>query len=239
MNLERLARRLFRAIGVDVKRASLPGSSTGLTLNLLRDSHAGTVLDVGANEGQFAQELIAFHAKTKIVSFEPVAVAHTSLVENSRGRSDWIVAPKMALSDKPGQTKIYVTKNCQCSSLRPAADDILKADSAFDLVGTEQVQLARLDGVYSNFVDKQSRIYLKIDVQGHEKEVIAGASGMWNQIVAMQIEISFSEIYSGQPTGFWFVDDAVRMGLSIYGISNGWREPKTGKLLQADVFFIR
>lgn len=121
MNTDRLIRRTFRVLGMDVKRSSLPGSSTGLTLNLLRDSKADTVLDVGADEGQFGDELTAFGARPKIVSFEPVASAHSLLTKNANGSANWIASLRMALSDKAGSAKIYVTKNSECSSLQLVA----------------------------------------------------------------------------------------------------------------------
>jgi len=239
VNLERLVRQTFRRVGLDVKRASLPGSSIGLTLNLVDVSRADIVLDVGANEGQFAQELIAFRPRTKIVSFEPGSAAHASLIKNARGNPNWIVAGRMALGDFAAQSTIYITQNSQCSSLRPVADGGPILSSSFDLRQMEVVQVERLDNICRRFVDRQSKIYLKIDVQGVEKEVIAGSLGVRDQIVGMQIEISFHEIYEGQSTGFGLVDDIVGMGFDIYGISNGWRDAKTGKLLQADMFFIR
>jgi FkbM family methyltransferase len=222
-----------------VKRVSLPGSSIGLTLNLLDLSQAGVVFDVGANEGQFAQELIAFRPKTKIVSFEPVSAAHTSLLKNARRCPNWTVAERMALGELRAESTIYVTRNSQCSSLRPAAENVSRLEPDFALSETEVVPVDRFDNVCRQFIDAQSKIYLKIDVQGGEKDVFAGSVGVRHQIVGIQVEISFHEIYAGQSTGFGLVDDIVSAGFDIYGISNGWRHAKTGKLLQADIFFIR
>lgn len=238
MNLERLVRRTFRRFGLDVKRASLPGSSIGLTLNLLDFVQADIVFDVGANEGQFAQELLAFRPTTTIVSFEPASTAHTSLLKNARGNPNWIVAERMALGETSAQSKLYVTKNSQCSSLRPVNKERAQIGSSFDLQRVEITKIERFDNLCQRFVDRQARIYLKVDVQGAEKEVISGTVRIKDQIVAMQVEVSFQEIYVGQSTGFRLIEDLVTAGFDIYGISNGWRDARAGKLLQADAFFI-
>ncbi len=239
MNPERLLRQTFRWVGLDVKRASLPGSSIGLTLNLLDKSQADITFDVGANEGQFARELIAFRAKTRIVSFEPVSNARISLLKNARGNPNWTVAERVALGEMPGEATIYVTQNSQCSSVRRVAEDVSMLESSFGLRQTEIVPVRRLDDICRQFIDAQSKIYLKIDVQGAEKEVFAGSAGVRDQIVGLQIEISFHDIYTGQSIGFGLVEEIVDAGFDIYGISNGWRDPKTGKLFQVDVFFIQ
>jgi FkbM family methyltransferase len=239
MNLERFVRHTFRHVGLDVKRASLPGSSIGLTLNLVDFSRADIVFDVGANEGQFAQELIAFRPRIKIVSFEPVSAAHASLIKNACGNPNWIVAERVALGEIPAQSEIYVTQNSQCSSLRGISDNGIKFGSSFDLRQVQVVQIERFDNICRHFIDRQSWIYLKIDVQGGEKEVMSGTLGVTDQIVGIQAEISFHEIYAGQSTGFEVVEDILGDGFDIYGISNGWRDGETGKLLQADAFFIQ
>lgn len=239
MNLERLVRQTFWRFGLDVKRASLPGTSLGLMLNLLKFSGADIVFDVGANEGQFARDLIAFRPRTKVVSFEPVSVAHALLIASARGKSNWVVAERVALGETSGTSTIYVTENSQCSSLRSITSDGPKLGSCFDLNKTESVPVERFDRLCRGFIRRESRLYLKVDVQGFEREVIAGSRGVMDQIVGMQVETSFHEIYSGQAIGFELVDYIVEAGFDLYGISNGWRDEKSGRLLQADAFFVR
>ena len=49
------------------------------------------VLDIGANEGQFAEKLIEHGYKKKIISFEPIEDVHKILKKNSKAHDNWTV----------------------------------------------------------------------------------------------------------------------------------------------------
>ena len=60
------------------------------------------VLDIGANEGQFGEELRAGGYKGGMVSFEPMADAHNKLLLRSRSDTQWQVAARSAIGADRG-----------------------------------------------------------------------------------------------------------------------------------------
>lgn len=87
----------LRGIGVDIQRLHV-ASDPGLQLvQAMRHFGIDLVLDVGANRGQFAQELRANGFREHIVSFEPLSAAHTELVAAAAKDPAWRVHERVAL----------------------------------------------------------------------------------------------------------------------------------------------
>ena len=91
-SLRRLLRRGVRRLGVDLCWYTYPTLLDRLELDL--------VLDVGANTGQFAQELRDTGYSGAIVSFEPLSEAHAELIRRSSSDKLWTIAPRMALGER-------------------------------------------------------------------------------------------------------------------------------------------
>src|SRR5207302_11138511 len=62
----------FRLLGLDIRKATPTG--------WLRDLAIRTVLDIGANEGQFAREIREILPDAKIISFEPLRDCYEGLL---------------------------------------------------------------------------------------------------------------------------------------------------------------
>jgi hypothetical protein len=60
----------------------------------------------------------------------------------------------------------------------------------------------RLDEIFDDLVEgvSQPRVYLKLDTQGWDVEVFAGAAGCLDRVVAMQSELSVQPLYEGMPS---------------------------------------
>lgn len=63
--------------------------------------------------------------------------------------------------------------------------------------------------------------------------------GIMSQVVALQVEVAFVELYSGETLAFDIISEVLAQGFSVFAFCNGFREKSSGRLLQADVFFIR
>ena len=94
-------KRLFRMAGVDIRR--LPPFRP---YEWLADAGIGTVLDIGANVGQFASQIHNVLPQASIYSFEPLVDCYTQLTENM-GHVDGFRAFNCALGCEDGQTQIY------------------------------------------------------------------------------------------------------------------------------------
>lgn len=121
---------------------------------------AGTVVDVGANVGQYAKSLRAAGLKLPIISTEPGTNAHGRLIEAAANNLGWTVAPRMAISDTRGTVSLNVNTRSDMNFLKPIAEVTRDAFPKAKPVTTEGVQTERLDEIVGS---RSTPIFLKID----------------------------------------------------------------------------
>jgi FkbM family methyltransferase len=243
MSIKSLARNLLKTAllrrGFEISRMATSNSDAALTLTLFNLSGATTVIDVGANSGQFAEQLLRARPGTQITSFEPLSSAHTALLQKAAKIANWKIARRMALGSATTRTKINISANLASSSLRAMEAAHTNAAPESRYIGEEEVDVKRLDDAYAEIGDLDQKIYLKIDTQGFEAEVLEGSEGILGQVVALQMEGSLFELYTGQELASDLIRRAEKLGFKLHAILNGFRDPATRELLQVDLFFIR
>ncbi len=159
------------------------------------------VLDVGANRGQFARELRESGYRGDIHSFEPVAATFEALERNASGDARWRTWP-LALGPRSGRQSINVLRDDAYSSLR-APTDAEKTHFGDRLTPhhRESVTVATLDDFLRDHQAEFSRrrILLKMDTQGYDLEVIAGAADSLARIRVIVSEVAFMPFYEQAP----------------------------------------
>lgn len=195
------------------------------------------VLDVGAAGGGYGQDLRAFGYRGTIVSFEPMQAAYERLSAARATDEQWL-AHRCALGSTAGTAEINVASNSDSSSLLPMDERHLAAAPTVGYVGTETVEVARLDDVAAVHLESHRRPFLKLDTQGFEKQVLEGGPTTLERCVGLQMELSFVPLYSGG----MLVDEAVALayaaGFHLVGIEPGFADAD-GQALQADGVFFR
>ena len=161
---------------------------------MLRRYGIDVVLDVGANNGQYARRLLSGGFQGGVVSFEPLPSAFEKLKLNSSWMSRWSISP-LALGDKDSIETLNVAGNSQSSSMLPMADRWTEAGKNLAYVDRVRVQQKRLDSVFDDFCQPSDRVFLKMDVQGLEHQVLEGASGCLERIAGIQMEVSTKPLY--------------------------------------------
>jgi FkbM family methyltransferase len=197
------------------------------------------VLDVGANVGQFAEIARAAGFKDLIVSFEAVPQIHDALRRRASRDPRWIVAPCAALGSSRGTVQINVAGNAQSSSLLPMNALHREAAPGSDYVGRESVRMERLDAFAAEYLPKQGPLFLKIDTQGYEKEVLRGATGIMDRVFGIQSELSLVPLYEGAPLLAEMIGYFSELGFALFNLVPNFRDPRTGRVLQMDGFFVR
>ena len=99
------------------------------------------------------------------------------------------------------------------------------------------VPVRRLDSIIPAPLARPS--LLKIDTQGAELEVLAGATGLIEQIDVVIIEVSFHEFRQGAPEFHDIVIRMVELGFRGYEVLEGHYRAADGALAQVDVAFVR
>jgi len=227
---------LLRGVGLEVSRVHSPGLRLE-RLEWLRAHDIRTVLDVGANSGQFAALVRHALPDAFIYSFEPIAAVYAELVENMRGDTRFEALP-FALGSDERQLPINRNEFTPSSSLLPM-DDLHRKMFPFAVATTtETVNVRRLDDVRTQ-LRLEPGLMIKVDVQGYEEHVIRGGKATFAQADVVLIEVGIEPLYAGQWL-FAEVHEALReLGFSFKGISGQLLRPDNGAPLQADVIFAR
>lgn len=229
--LASLVKRAARRAGFDVTRRR-PSF-----VDLMRRNEITTVLDVGANEGQFAREIRDLGYEGRIISFEPIAAVYEVLIARSSRDPAW-EAHRMALADLNGERAIAVSEKTVFSSFKRLSDFSETHFPGARAARWEMVQVARLDTFLSRHPLNLGTTYLKIDTQGFEKEVLVGAGEALGRIRVVQTELALRPLYQDQKRWFeiiqWMEDRGFRTALAK---ENGI-DYERSELLELDVVFI-
>jgi FkbM family methyltransferase len=193
------------------------------------------VVDVGANRGLYAQELRAHGYRGRIVSFEPIPAAHAELVRRSARDERWEVR-QLALSDAAGALTLGMTDNF--ASALPVAGRLASLFPEAVPDTETSVPAGRLDEQPLD-LPHGDRTLVKLDVQGYELRVLAGASGMLPAVGMVETELSVAPLYEGQPV----LGDMLRAlqdaGFVLVALEPILRDWRTGEHLQFDGVFVR
>lgn len=198
-----------------------------------------TILDVGANTGQYAQSLREFGYAGRILSFEPLTSAHSTLSNNAKGDTRWDIAPRCAVGGEKASSEINIAANSVSSSVLSMLDSHTEVapDSAY--ISKENVKIETLASLVESLGNNTETFYLKIDTQGYEKKVICGAEAILSRIPAIQMELSVSPLYEQSLLLEEGTALMKQLGYKVYSVYPGLTNRETGETLQVDIVFVR
>ena len=203
----------------------------------LKDFKFKTILDIGANEGQFADKMHSLFPDTIIYSFEPIPEAFAQLTKNLKEIKQ-VKGVNLALGDVAGEITFNKNESSASSSFLEMADTHVKS---FDFAVKTQpikVKVETLD----HFMSKETidlPLLIKIDVQGFEDKVIKGGEETIRKAKMVICEVSFTELYKGQLLFNDTYEIFRSLGFSYAGNIEQLRSPDTNRILQADAIFIK
>jgi len=233
-------KKLSRSLGVDLKRYNVQTSEAAKMQRLLAYNNIDLVFDVGANIGQYAKLLRELGYSGRIVSFEPLSSAYSQLKAVSKKEPLWEIAPQTAIGNQEGEITINIAGNSYSSSALPMLDAHLESAPESAYSGSETVKLSRLDTIAKDYIKSETKsIFLKIDVQGLEKQVIEGATAILPLVKGIKLELSLVPLYEGQVLFKEMIDIIEKLGYELYGIEPGFTAEKTGRMLQMDGIFFK
>lgn len=206
----------------------------------LESLNVNVVFDIGSNTGQYAASLRKAGYQGRIVSFEPLSQPFATLERRASKDPLW-ECRRYALGDIDGTVSVNIAGNAaQSSSVLPMLKSHQDAFPPANYVGVEDVAVYRLDSVASQILRPNDAIFLKIDVQGFEKQVLAGSeSTLADSCVGMQLELSFLPLYEGSMLIPEALEWAYSMGFTLTGLLPCFIDPRDGRMLQADGVFLR
>lgn len=231
--------RLVRFFGYDLAPRRKAKPLQAQLVAVLEHAQVSCVLDVGANLGQYATMLRTWGYRGRIVSFEPLAQAHAALARTAARDPDWRVAPRMALGGRDGEIEIEVAAEADMSSILPQSALLRRISPSSRVLRRERVPLRRLDVVVPEFLEPSDTVFLKIDTQGYEREVLTGATRLLERLAGVQLELALLPTYEGEPEFRAMIDLLARGGFEPHLFLPGYFERKLARQLQIDGVFMR
>lgn len=208
------------------------------TMRLISHCEIDTVVDVGANIGQFASSLRAVGYRGRIVSFEPLADAYLELRHAAERDGEWYTA-NVALGDNNGTATINRSANSYSSSIleMTRAHSDAAPDSAY--IDAKRIEIITLSDAVQNYHIEPRRSLLKVDTQGYEYPVLHGSEAVAREFAMMKLELSLVELYRGQMLYQEMLEYMEKLGFELCGIEEGFVDRQSGRMLQFDGTFVR
>jgi FkbM family methyltransferase len=207
--------------------------------NVLIEKKIDVLFDVGANTGQYAKDARRQGYKGKIISFEPLPDAHEKLTKNSKKDPLWIIHERIALGSKKESGFINVSENSYSSSLLNITQALISNTPDTKYIKKIKIDITTLDSVFNSYVNENNKVFLKIDTQGFESEVLKGSVKNLKNISGIQLEMSTESLYQKQKTYEYFLTYLKKYNFRLWSIIPGYWNTKTGQMLQFDGIFIK
>jgi FkbM family methyltransferase len=221
MTLKRFVRRLLWPFGYDIVQPRWLYEEAFIhNLETLFPRYGITcVIDAGANNGQYRDFL---RTKVKytgwILSFEPQPECVAAMRALASTDDRWAIFD-FALGDVEGSAPLHIMQDRDHSSFlkpnRTTAGTLAAADT---ITRTESVPVRRLDQLLPGLRQQypMDRTFLRLDTQGFDLRVLAGAGSELARIVAMQTALRFQSLYVDMPSA---TDTLARMQSQHFDVS--------------------
>jgi len=201
--------------------------------NVLRQDLA-TVVDIGANRGQFSLAVRQWAPGARVFAFEPLSGPAARFCKGFQGDSK-VILYQAAIGQQTGEATIHVSAADDSSSLLPISQLQQRLFPGTGEVRTETIRVGRLADFFSA-KEIAGPALLKLDVQGFELEALSGCEDMLEYFAYAYVECSFVELYTGQALAdevtAWLRD----RGFILSGIYN-LSYDEHGHALQGDFLF--
>lgn len=194
-----------------------------------------TVIDVGANVGQFAVAAASLFKEITLIPIEPDPRVAAKLRTNlsPQVREHIIVT---AVGDTTGTAVFHVNRDRQVSSLLELGSARLDAFPGSIVVEEIIVPVTTLDALFANR-SLAGPILLKIDVQGFEDRVITGASDFLARVSWVLMEVSFSKLYEGERHFNSILELMASKGFVFVRPMNVHFAPNSDEIIEMDALF--
>ena len=187
------------------------------------------ILDVGANIGQTYDSFRWAGFKGPICSFEPNPEMF-KILESKSGFS-WQRLP-YALSSQSGKIKFHIAANDNASSL-------LTPLGHTQVVKEITVEAFRLDELWGKQGFAAKNAFLKIDAEGHDLEVIKGATGVLDRIPLIMAEVAPLPRFQGEPALPEVVNFMDQLGYCVCRVDKNSMNREVGIDTASDIIFAK
>lgn len=223
-------KKIAHKLGLEIRRYQ-PENHLWIDSNKIK-----TIIDIGANIGQFAKYIHKIIPDASIYSFEPIKKCYNELIKNSASMN--LHAFNFGLGEENSEVLFNVSSHDESSSMLEMANLHKEIYSFSKDHIQERIKLRTLDS-FINEMELRKNILIKIDVQGYEDRVIRGGHEMFSKASIIITEINYQELYKKQ-TNFHEVYTLLSsLGFYFMGNLDQVSSPIDGKILYSNSLFMK
>jgi FkbM family methyltransferase len=202
---------------------------------ILKKENFKTIVDAGANRGQFSLAASSLYNDAIIHAFEPLP-RPAKIFNEIFYNYDNIFLYETAIGNSNKELKMHISNKDDSSSLLEISDVQLQYYPDTNEVDTQHVNVSKLEN-YLKASDISSPSLLKIDVQGFELEVLKGAENLLDNFNYIYCECSYLSLYNNQPLANDIIIFLSRYNFVLIGTYNN--NIVNGECIQSDFLFKR
>jgi len=193
-----------------------------------------TFIDIGSNRGQFALVARYTNISSTIYSFEPQSEPASKYKMIFKADKNAILF-QSAIGLKEEEKKMYISKRDDSSSILEIGAN---QTTIFPGTQTSSAKLIKVAPLH-RFLSKRdlvNDVFVKIDVQGFELEVLKGSVDLLEYFDYIYVECSFIELYEKQALADEVITFLNNYSFKLRGVYNMFYDKK-GIAVQADFLF--
>lgn len=229
----------LRKAGIEA-HGYIPGSSRDAQLcAAMAHFRIDHVLDIGANKGQFGNELFDSGYRGRIISVEPISEAHALLSKSACRKSLWTVHPATAVGAESGEIEFHIAENSVSSSALSVLGASVNAAPGSRQVARRIVPVTTVDKLVLQHNLPTAGSMLKVDTQGYEWSVLDGAVETIGSFDLVLLELSLTPLYAEQRLWQAMVNRMANLGFGVWAFQPEFIDPATGQTLQVNGLFYR
>jgi FkbM family methyltransferase len=203
---------------------------------VLRRLRSNTVVDIGANRGQFALAVRRCLPQARIISFEPLPGPAKTFRRVLAGQTR-VDLHETAIGPSRGRCTMHVSGRDDSSSLLPITDLQKTFYPGTHEIALQEITVETLDQTISE-ADLVTPALLKMDVQGYELHCLEGCSELLPYFQNLYLECAFQELYTGQALASQLIQWVYGQGFDLTGIYH-LSHDRLGQPVDADLLFTR
>jgi len=195
-----------------------------------------TIIDIGANKGQFSLAARHVYSDAAIISFEPLS--GPAEIFNKLFKSDKkITLFQSAIGQKEENVVMHVSNRDDSSSILPIGKHQASIFPGTEESHIENITISSLNQ-FIKYDDLKSPVFVKIDVQGFELEVLKGSVDLLEYFDYIYVECSFIELYEKQALADEVITFLNNYSFKLKGVYNMFYDKK-GIAVQGDFLFVK
>jgi len=197
--IKRIVKKVFNSVGLDIVRLSKTPKDTLLGL---RNLPIKTIIDIGANRGQFARYISTIFPDAHLYCFEPLPEPFNELSQWAEKQNGKVSAFNVALGDREEKLTMYShTDHSPSSSFLKTTRLCEKYYPQTKKQIPIELNITTLDKWQENHkIPLEPEILIKMDVQGYEDRVIRGGMDLFDKAKACILEVNLDHLYEDQAT---------------------------------------